>query len=85
VNFERPESSRSTGKNAAAIALVACGLFTLIIQFLMAPTHTIAGINYADVWHTALSVIGGLLILTGIGIFIRTNLASAKVRKQAYN
>jgi hypothetical protein len=84
VNFDRSESSGSTGKNAAAIALVGCGLFTLILQFLMAPTHTIAGINYADVWHTALSVIGSGLILAGTGIFFRTSLAAAKIQKQVY-
>jgi len=32
----------------------------------MVPTHTIDGINYATVWHTALSIIGGGFILTGV-------------------
>jgi hypothetical protein len=84
VDFEKPGSNGSTGKNAAAIALIACGLFTLMVQFLMAPTHTVAGINYADVWHTAMSVIGSLLILAGIGIFVRTGPASLKVRNQVH-
>jgi len=65
VNFENQEGDKKTGKHAAAIALAASGLLTLTIQFLMAPTHTIAGVNYADVWHGALTVIGGGLILMG--------------------
>ncbi len=65
VNFEKPEGDKQTGKHAAAIALAASGLLTLTIQFLMAPTHTIRGVNYADLWHTALTVIGAGLILTG--------------------
>ncbi len=66
VNFEKPEGDDKTGKNASAIAMAATGLLTLTIQFLMAPTHTIGGINYADVWHVTLSLIGSGLILAGI-------------------
>jgi hypothetical protein len=29
----------------------------------MAPTHSIGGINYADVWHATLSVLGGVQLL----------------------
>jgi hypothetical protein len=65
VNFERPAGDRLTGRHAAAIALVAVGLLTLTIQFLMGPTHTINGINYADVWHITLSILGGSLIICG--------------------
>lgn len=65
VNFENPAGDKKTGKHAAAIALAASGLLTLTIQFLMAPTHIIGGVNYADVWHVALTVIGAGLILAG--------------------
>lgn len=58
------------------------GLLTLTIQFLMAPTHTIGGVNYADVWHTALNVIGGLLILAGGATALVTNLVPAPERKE---
>ncbi len=68
VDFTRPATDKPTGQNAAAIAMGATGLLTLTIQFLMAPTHTITGINYADVWHAALSLIGSGLILAGIGM-----------------
>jgi hypothetical protein len=32
----------------------------------MDPTHTISSINYADVWHIALTLIGLVLILSGV-------------------
>jgi hypothetical protein len=66
VDYEKPESEKKTGKQAAAMALCATGLLTLTIQFMMAPTHTIGGINYADVWHITLTMIGLALILGGV-------------------
>jgi hypothetical protein len=66
VNFEKPEGEKKTGQQAAAIALGVCGILSLTIQFLMAPTHTIGGINYADVWHTSLTFLGLVLILGGV-------------------
>jgi hypothetical protein len=42
------------------------GLLALTIQFFMAPTHTINGVNYADVWHTTFTVLGLAFIFTGI-------------------
>jgi len=65
VNFEKSSSDRQTGRFAAAIALGAAGLLTLTIQFPMASTHTINGVNYADVWHMTLSLLGGGLITVG--------------------
>ncbi|MBN2146158.1 MAG: hypothetical protein JW726_02175 [Anaerolineales bacterium] len=66
VNYEKPTAEPKIGNQAAAIALGAVGLLTLTIQFLMAPTHTIGGINYADVWHATLTFIGGMLIFVGL-------------------
>jgi hypothetical protein len=83
VNYENPDDEKKTGSQAAAIALGACGLLSLTIQFLMAPTHTISGINYADVWHIALSVIGASLILIGTGLFIYHKLILIPGRKTA--
>jgi len=81
VNFEKPEGENKNGKQAAAIALGACGLLSLTIQFLMAPTHTIGGINYADVWHTTLTVLGLVLILGSMALAIYTKFAVT--RRQA--
>ena len=66
VNFEKPVAEKTTGRLAAAIALGASGLLVLSIQFIMAPTHSIDGMNYADVWHSALTLIGLGLVLAGI-------------------
>lgn len=66
INFEKPTDNRQVNRNAAAIALIAVGLLTLTIQFMMVPTHTISGLNYADVWHVTLSILGGCLILSGV-------------------
>jgi hypothetical protein len=68
VNFEKPAGGKKTGRNASAIATAAAGLLALTVQFVMAPTHTIGGINYADIWHAALTAIGAALIACGIGI-----------------
>lgn len=65
VDYEKPAGEKETGKQAAAIALAATGLLTLTIPSLMAPTHTIGGINWADAWHAALTMIGMLLLLDG--------------------
>ena len=66
VNFEKPVAEKTTGRLAAAIALGASGLLVLSIQFIMAPTHSIDGMNYADVWHSALTLIGLGLVLAAI-------------------
>jgi hypothetical protein len=66
ADFEKPAAEKKTGRQAAAIALGASGLLVLSIQFIMAPTHSIDGINYADVWHTALTLIGLGLVLAGV-------------------
>ena len=66
VNFEKPAKEGKDDNKAAGLATVACGALTLTIQFVMAPTHTINGINYSDVWHTVLSLLGIGLILIGI-------------------
>jgi hypothetical protein len=66
LGFESPAASAKRSKSASAIALAATGVLSLTTQFLMAPTHTINGINYADAWHAALTIIGAALLLAGI-------------------
>jgi hypothetical protein len=75
VDFEKPAGDKKIGKQAVAIALGAVGLLALTIQFIMAPTHTIGGVNYADVWHTALTAIGLALILGSIATAVYTEVA----------
>ena len=83
VDYEKPAGEKKTGRQAAAIALVATGLLSLTIQFLMAPTHTLGGFNYADVWHVALSILGGVLISIGVGMAFYNNLVVIPVQKSA--
>jgi uncharacterized membrane protein len=83
VDYEKPAGGKQSGRDAAAIALMATGLLSLTIQFLMAPTHTIGGFNYADIWHVALSIIGTILISTGAGLAFYNNLDIISVEKTA--
>jgi hypothetical protein len=78
VNYEKPAGEKKTGKQASAIALVATGFLALTIQFIMAPTHTISGFNYADVWHAALTFIGIALILGGVMAAVHTRYVIAR-------
>lgn len=78
VNYEKPAGEKESGKHAAAISLAATGLLTLTIQFLMAPTHTIGGVNWADAWHTTLTLIGTALILGGIVTLLRIELTPTR-------
>jgi len=71
VNFEKPERASGSGKGAAAVALAVCGLLALTIQLLMAPTHTIGGVNYADAWHITLTAIGATLLAWSAARFLR--------------
>jgi hypothetical protein len=77
VNFDRPNGGKKTGKRASAIAMSVVGLLALTIQFLMAPTHSIGGVNYANVWHPALTTIGIALILGGSTIALCTEFTHA--------
>jgi hypothetical protein len=83
LNYEKPESEKKTGEQAAAIALGVSGLLSLTIQFLMAPTHTIGGINYADVWHAALTLIGLVLILGGVATAVYTEFGQLRRKSLA--
>jgi hypothetical protein len=74
ANFAKGDGSRATGQGAATAAMAACGLLALTIQLLMAPTHTIGGVNYADVWHVSLAAIGGALIVWSAARFLRRGL-----------
>lgn len=78
VGFEKPEANGKPGKIAAAITLATCGLLTLTIQYWMAPTHTIGGVNYADVWHLPLTFIGFGLIASSVVVLVVINLTPTR-------
>jgi hypothetical protein len=71
VDFEKPGGGNDTAQQPAAIALALTGLLGLTIQFFMAPTHTIAGVNYADAWHVVMSAVGLALIAGGASLRLR--------------
>ena len=78
VNYEKPPEEKETGRQAASMAMAVTGVLTLTIQYLMAPTHTINGINYADVWHTTLTIIGAVLLAGSVVVAIRTERAAQR-------
>jgi len=51
---------------AGGIAAITVGSICLTIQYWMAPTHTIGGVNYADIWHTQFQALGWLLVVGGV-------------------
>lgn len=63
LGFDRDKSENTPAGGAAAIVV---GVLTLTIHLWMGPTHTWGGVNYADVWHTALQALGWAFILLGI-------------------
>jgi hypothetical protein len=69
IGFGQPASSSSAGV-AGGMASIVAGSIALTIQYWMEPTHTIGGVNYADVWHIQLQLVGWLLVLIGISALL---------------
>jgi hypothetical protein len=57
---------KAPGAKAGGAAAIVVGLFTLLIQYPMAPTHTWNGVNYADAFHASLSAAGAILVCAGL-------------------
>lgn len=68
VDFSKGDAK--SNKSAGSAAAILLGLMTLTIQYLMASTHTWDGVNFANVFNTSLTLIGGGLILAGLGLFV---------------
>jgi hypothetical protein len=62
-HVQKPNDEGNTG---AAVAAIIGGTLTLTVQYWAGPTHTFNGVNYADVWHTQLAIIGWTLVIGGI-------------------
>lgn len=70
VNFEKGD--RQSNRMAGGTASILLGVLTLTIHFLMASTHTWAGVNYADAFKTAMILIGTALMAGGVGAILRS-------------
>lgn len=79
VDYARPAGEKKTGQQAAAIALAACGLLVLAVPIVMSPTHTIAGVNYAEAWRLSMRALGTALLLGGAGWRLR---AAPRIRRR---
>ncbi len=64
---EKPDDESDAG---AAVAAIIGGVLTLTVQYWAGPTHTMNDVNYADVWHTQLAIIGWTLIVGGIAFIV---------------
>lgn len=83
VGFTRGKSSPAS--LAGGIAAIVMGLLTLTVHLWAAPTHMLEGVNYADVWHVTLALLGWGLVLSGAGILIKRRMAKVFSRTaQAY-
>ncbi len=72
--WQKVKSSPPTpdaANTGAAIAAIIGGILTLTVQYWAGPTHTFQGVNYADVWHTQLSIVGWLLVAGGVVQIVR--------------
>jgi hypothetical protein len=69
INKVGDTSNKGPGMGATAIIT---GIVTLTVQIWAGPTHTFNEINFADVWHEQLSIVGWGLILIGIALITRS-------------
>ena len=69
IGFGQSAASRTAGA-AGGMASISCGVIALTIQYWMGPTHTLGGVNYADVWHVQLQLLGWLFIFAGLAAFL---------------
>ncbi len=75
VDFTKAKKKDS--ETAGGAAAIVAGVLSLTIQYMMASTHTINGINYGDAFNTTMTVVGGALLLLGVGIITRSRMQSA--------
>ena len=66
--WEKYEQAASQGDKGAGgtLLLIVAGIMVLSVQYWAGPTHTWNGVNYADAWHTQLTILGWGLCLLGI-------------------
>lgn len=60
-----------SGALAAGLSLFMCGVTILTVHLWVGTTHTWEGVNFADVWHTQLAVLGWGLVVGSLLPFIK--------------
>ncbi len=70
IGYGRPHPS-SSADLAGGLTSITMGTICLTIQYWMQSTHTITGVNYADVWHIPFQVAGWLLVVLGCWLVVR--------------
>jgi hypothetical protein len=69
IGYGRPHPSSTAGM-ASGLAGITMGMVCLTIQYWMGSTHTITGVNYADIWHLPFQVAGWLLLAGGFSMIL---------------
>jgi len=81
VDFSR--GNLKANKPAGGAAAILLGVMTLTIQYMMAPTHTWDGVNYADAFNTSMTLTGTALMLFGAALFVRWEQLAESFRRSA--
>lgn len=84
VNFDKGNGGNN--KMAGGAAAIVLGLLCLTIQYIAGPTHTWNGVNYADAFNLAMTIIGALLTLGGAGFIFgveKVKLTASRSQVQA--
>lgn len=67
VGFERRDQADDDLSGlAGGITAIVAGILTLTVHLWAGPTHTVNGVNYVEVIHTELLVIGTVLVIGGL-------------------
>ncbi len=80
--FTQPGGTDTPGA-AAGAAIAVIGLAMLTVHLWAASTHTLGGVNYADVWHLPLTIGGSAITLIGLVVIGISALDVPAVRRLA--
>jgi len=64
------DENDETSGLGAGVAMIVGGIVILTVQIWAGPTHVINGVNYADVWHTQMMIVGGTLAVVGASLLL---------------
>lgn len=84
VNFDKGNGGNN--KMAGGAAAIVLGILCLTIQYIAGPTHTWNGVNYADAFNFAMTIVGALLTLGGAGFIFgveKVKLTASRSQVQA--